>query len=84
MAPSLTGHIASEDASVEQPALALLQEQGWSPPNLMNEAPGPRGAVPGSGLDHQGRRGVGLRAAAVWMTATQPPKRPVGVRTPLV
>ncbi len=84
MAPSLAGHIASEDASVEQPALAPVEDLGWSPPNLMNEAPGPRGAVPGSGLDHQGRRGVGLRAVPVWISATQPPKRPVGVRTPLV
>jgi type I restriction enzyme R subunit len=41
MAPSLAGHIASEDASVEQPALALLQQLGWSPLNLMNEVPGP-------------------------------------------
>ena len=41
MAPSLTGHIASEDGSVEQPALALLEELGWSRVNLMNETPGP-------------------------------------------
>jgi hypothetical protein len=27
---------------------------------------------------------VGLRAVPVWISATQPPKRPVGVRTPLV
>jgi hypothetical protein len=36
MAPSLTGHIASEDGSVEQSALALFEELG-SPtvrPNL--------------------------------------------------
>ena len=41
MPPSLTGPIASEDGGVEQPALALLQELGWSRVNLMNEAPGP-------------------------------------------
>ena len=41
MAPSLTGHIASEDGGVEQPALALLRELGWSHLNLMNETPGP-------------------------------------------
>ncbi len=29
MAPSLTGHIASEDGGVEKPALALLGELGW-------------------------------------------------------
>ena len=41
MAPSLTGHIASEDGSVEQPAIALLRELRWSHVNLMQEAPGP-------------------------------------------
>ena len=41
MAPSLTGHIASEDGSVEQPAIALLKDLGWSHLNLMNETPGP-------------------------------------------
>ncbi len=41
MAPSLTGHLASEDGSVEQPALELLQELGWSYANLLHEVPGP-------------------------------------------
>lgn len=41
MAPSLTGLVASEDGAVEQPALALLEELGWTPVNLMNETPGP-------------------------------------------
>ena len=41
MAPSLTGLIASEDSVVEKPALALLEELGWTPLNLMNETPGP-------------------------------------------
>jgi type I restriction enzyme, R subunit len=41
MAPSLTGHLASEDGSVEQPALELLQELGWSHANLLHEVPGP-------------------------------------------
>lgn len=40
MAPSLTGTIASEEGSVEQPALELLQELGWQAVNLMDEAPG--------------------------------------------
>ena len=41
MAPSLTGHIASEDGSVERPALELLRELGWSLGNLLHETPGP-------------------------------------------
>jgi type I restriction enzyme R subunit len=41
MSPSLTGHIASEDGIVEKPALALLQELGWSHIDLFNEVPGP-------------------------------------------
>ena len=40
MAPSLSGSIASEDGSVEQPALELLEELGWTPMNLMDEVPG--------------------------------------------
>ena len=40
MAPSLTGHIASEDGSVEQPALELLEELGWQRVNLQGELPG--------------------------------------------
>jgi type I restriction enzyme R subunit len=41
MAPSLSGVLASEDGAVEKPALALLQELGWAPLNLMAEQPGP-------------------------------------------
>ena len=41
MAPSITGHIASEDGSVEQPALELLAELGWQRINLQAEQPGP-------------------------------------------
>jgi len=41
MAPSLSGVVASETSAVEKPALALLEELGWTPINLMNEAPGP-------------------------------------------
>lgn len=41
MAPSLTGLVASEDGIVEKPALALLQELGWTHINLQDEAPGP-------------------------------------------
>jgi hypothetical protein len=46
MAPSLAGHIASEDASVEQPALAPLEDLGWSPPNLMMKRRGPEAPYP--------------------------------------
>ena len=41
MAPSLTGIVASEDGIIEQPTLELLEELGWTPVNLMDEAPGP-------------------------------------------
>jgi type I restriction enzyme R subunit len=41
MALSLTGLVAPEGGSVEEPALELLQELGWSGTDLMNEAPGP-------------------------------------------
>ncbi|WP_036266620.1 type I restriction endonuclease subunit R [Methylobacterium sp. 10] len=41
MALSLTGHIASEVGSVEQPALELLEELGWQRVNLQAEQPGP-------------------------------------------
>ncbi|MCK2056981.1 type I restriction endonuclease subunit R [Methylobacterium sp. 37f] len=40
MALSLTGHIASEIGSVEQPALELLEELGWQRVNLQAEQPG--------------------------------------------
>ena len=40
MAPSLTGHIASEVGAVEQPALELLEELGWQRVNLQAEQPG--------------------------------------------
>ena len=40
MAPSLTGHIASEGGIIERPALALLQELGWAHVNLIAEVPG--------------------------------------------
>jgi type I restriction enzyme R subunit len=40
MAQSLSGIVASEDGIVEKPALALLQELGWTPMNLMDEVPG--------------------------------------------
>jgi type I restriction enzyme R subunit len=41
MPPSLSGIVASEDDIVEQPALALLEELGWSRTNLMYEVVGP-------------------------------------------
>ena len=41
MPPSLTGLVATEDGIVEKPALAILQELGWSHINLQDEAPGP-------------------------------------------
>jgi type I restriction enzyme R subunit len=37
VSPSLTGHLASEIASVELPALELLEELGWSRVNLQAE-----------------------------------------------
>lgn len=40
MAPSLTGIVASEDGIVEKPALALLEELGWSHVDLRDELPG--------------------------------------------
>ncbi|TCA34333.1 type I restriction endonuclease subunit R [Rhizobium leguminosarum bv. viciae] len=40
MAPSLTGIVASEDGSVEKPALALLRELGWQHVDLYNETLG--------------------------------------------
>lgn len=40
MAPSLTSLVASEDGSVEQPALALLEELGWERADLYQEQPG--------------------------------------------
>ena len=42
MAPSLGGHLGSEDGSVEQPALTLLHELGWERVCLIDEAPGPQ------------------------------------------
>ena len=41
MPPSLTRHLASEDGSVEQPALKLLEELGWNCINLQAEPLGP-------------------------------------------
>ena len=41
MAPSLSGLVASEDGIVEKPALALLQELGWTHVDLRDEVPGP-------------------------------------------
>jgi type I restriction enzyme R subunit len=41
MAPSLTGQIASEGGIVEGPALALLQELGWTHIDLYGEVPSP-------------------------------------------
>lgn len=41
MAPSLTGNFASEDGSVEKPALAMFQELGWAHVDLRDEQPGP-------------------------------------------
>jgi len=62
MAPSLTGLVASEEGVVERPALALLRELGWSPVNLMNEAPGPANPT-GRTSFHQPHLPVRLRAA---------------------
>ncbi|MBC2665681.1 type I restriction endonuclease subunit R [Novosphingobium flavum] len=62
MAPSLTGIIASEDGIVEQPALELLQELGWTPINLMDEVPGPANPT-GRTSFHQAWLPARLRAA---------------------
>ena len=41
MAPSLSSFVASEDKTVEEPALELLERLGWERVNLMQEEPGP-------------------------------------------
>lgn len=40
MAPSLTSIVASEDKTVEAPALDLLASLGWERANLLHEEPG--------------------------------------------
>lgn len=41
MAPSLSSFVASEDKTVEQPALDLMEQLGWERINLLHEQPGP-------------------------------------------
>lgn len=71
MAPSLTGLVAPEEGAVERPALALLEELGWTPVNLMQEAPGP-GSPTGRTSFHQPHLPARLRAALVKLNPDLP------------
>jgi type I restriction enzyme, R subunit len=69
--PSLTGHLASEDGSVEQPALALLQALGWQHVNLQAEVPGPSNPT-GRTSFRQTHLPMRLRAALTKLNPTLP------------
>lgn len=71
MAPSLTGIVASEDGIVEQPALELLQELGWTHVNLINETPGPANPT-GRTSFHQTHLPARLRAALAKLNPSLP------------
>jgi type I restriction enzyme R subunit len=71
MAPSLTGLVASEEGAVEKPALALLEELGWTPINLMAEQPGPANPT-GRTSFHQPHLPARLRAALVKLNPDLP------------
>ena len=71
MAPSLAGLVASEDGIVEKPALALLQELGWSHINLLDEAPGPSNPT-GRTSFHQAYLPARLRTALERLNPGQP------------
>lgn len=73
MAPSLSGLVASEDGIIEQPALELLQELGWSPVNLMYEVPGPSNPT-GRTSFHQTYLPVHLKAALARLNPDLPPE----------
>ena len=73
MAPSLTGHLASEDGSVEQPALELLQELGWSHANLLHEVPGPANPT-GRSSFRQTHLPARLSAALLKLNPNLPPE----------
>ncbi len=71
MPPSLTRHMASEDGSVEQPALELLQELGWRRVSLQAEQPGPANPT-GRTSFRQTYLPVRLRAALVKLNPNLP------------
>ncbi|MDR2881274.1 MAG: DEAD/DEAH box helicase family protein, partial [Azoarcus sp.] len=68
--PSLSSEF-SEDAAVEQPALALLRQLGWRPVSLMDEAPGP-GNPTGRTSFRQSWLPARLRAALVQLNPDLP------------
>lgn len=71
MVPSLTGLLASEDGIVEQPALALLQELGWTHINLFGEVAGPANPT-GRTSFKQAHLPARLRAALVKLNPALP------------
>ncbi len=73
MAPSLTGIVASEDGIVEQPALALLEDLGWSHVNLMYEQPGLANPT-GRTSFHQTYLPARLQAALAKLNPGTPPE----------
>jgi len=70
---SLTGHIATEDGSVEQPALELLAELGWERVNLQAEQPGP-GNPTGRTSFRQTHLPARLQAALLKLNPQLPPE----------
>jgi type I restriction enzyme R subunit len=70
--PSLSREF-SEDAAVEQPVLALLQELGWQHLNLLEEAPGPNNPT-GRVNFRQSWLPVRLRTALVKLNPDLPPE----------
>jgi type I restriction enzyme, R subunit len=72
MSPSLTGHIASEDGIIEKPALALLEELGWSHIDLFREIPGPANPT-GRASFRQSHLPSRLRAALTKLNPGLPP-----------
>lgn len=73
MAPSLTGHVASEDALVEQSALELLEALGWERKNLLHEVVGPTNPM-GRTSRRQAWLPARLRAALKALNSTAPPE----------
>lgn len=71
MPPSLTGLVASEGGVVEKPAIALLEQLGWTPINLMNETPGAPNPT-GRTSFHQSHLPKRLRAALVKLNPELP------------
>lgn len=73
MAPSLSGMVASEDGIVEKPALALLQDLGWSHVDLRDEVPGLANPT-GRTSFRQPHLPVRLRAALARLNPGLPPE----------